>query len=98
MTPLTVLVLGVGLAVVGTPIKSQEVDNFLVLLAFAGFVGALIFIWFGAAGATDDVGSSWSDPGPQEALRWAGSCAAAVLASVIALVWRYVRKRRSARR
>jgi hypothetical protein len=94
MTPLTVLVLGLGLVVVGVLIVSEPMRILLIALAAGCFLAALVSLILGETGATDDVGTSWSDPGPQSALRWAGSFAAVGLASLVALIWRAARHRR----
>ena len=85
MTPWTALLLGLAVLAVLVTLGAGRV--FLTLLAVGCFSGVLIALWFGAAAATDDLGSSWSDPGPQRLLRWAGALAVIGISALLARFW-----------
>jgi len=98
MTPLTVLLLGMGLVVVAVLLRTAPMRILLIALAVGCFPATLVWLVLGETGATDEVGTSWSDPGPQSALRWAGSFAAVGVAAIFALIWRRIRQGRNPKR
>jgi hypothetical protein len=55
----------------------------LEILAVLLLIGAAGSVFGGLVGATGDVGSSWSDPGPRNDVRIAAGCAAAAVACLL---------------
>ena len=96
MTSWTALLL--GLAVVGILVAYNARPVVLILLAVACFMGAMISFWLAAASANDEVGTSWSDSGPQLMLRWAATCVLVGVTSLLALAWPRLWRRNRDRR
>jgi hypothetical protein len=85
MTPWTALLL--GLAIVAVLAMHDAKPALFIIVGVGWLLAALIALWLGYGGARQDVGSSWSDEGPQRALKWAASLAAAGTTSLLAVVW-----------
>jgi xanthine/uracil/vitamin C permease (AzgA family) len=85
MTPWIALLL--GLAIVAVLVMRDARPGLYIGLGATCLLAALISLYFGYAGANEDVGTSWSNEEPQRALRWAASFTAVGVTNLVAVGW-----------